>query len=274
MNDQVFRLKRLPAKLLESRLQFIEKRPVSHKMRPLCLGQKLLTLISRMFVGRIEPIVDADPVFWNRFGFRSDMSVEEFYGVMLDRINEWLNEGYDVSMTACDIQGAFTSVPLKKLILAYYEMIKRSKFTEKPFYIVAFVHMWTKNRVVYFEKTCFQLKSGVPMGDPLSPISFLIYLDWNSDSADSMMFYFADDGTIVSRGRGMEKLGEEVKKSFKSFVGYLGTRDLKCEDSKSKFMLLNRTKATAVKHFKSIMDELKIKMVNEMKILGVMCDWQ
>ena len=93
------------------------------------------------------------------------------------------------------------------------------------------------------------LNSGVSMGDPLSPISFSIYLDWNSSSEDSVAFYFADDCTIISRGRSLPAFGGEVKKVFGEFKSFLATRDLKCEDSKSKFMLLNRKKSNGFHTF-------------------------
>ena len=58
INDTVFRQRTLPPKLLQARLQFIDKQPKSEKKRPLCCGQRFLMLITRLAAARLGEVVD------------------------------------------------------------------------------------------------------------------------------------------------------------------------------------------------------------------------
>ena len=286
-NDIVFRKKYLPKKLLRSRLIFVDKKQGSKK-RPICLGSRVIALLDKMVATRISKLVDSDPKFANTFGYRSQLGCEEYFGTLIDQVSQWQNDGKTVGVLQCDVQSAFTSVQHKRLVIAMFDFVERSDGPDKPYYLVAYVFMWLENRKVLFEKTSVVMKSGVPQGSPLSPVVFLVFLDYECGD-EATIYKFADDCTILIQAKSVEELRSSAENIWKNFEKWLKSKDMACEPSKSSFMVLNRTKATIDKHFeKKIVQTAKtaktaktetsvtvvsgIPVVYNIKILGVNVD--
>ena len=274
INDTVFRQRTLPPKLLQARLQFIDKQPKSEKKRPLCCGQRFLVLITRLAAARLEEVVNLDSIFQSRFGFRRKIGVEEYIGSLITKMTDWKSLGSFVGLLQTDISGAYTSVNHKKLILAIFDLINRSEMDadRKPWYLVLFTEEWLDNRVIFFRNTRVVMKNGVPQGDGYSPIAFLVYLAYECADPDVMVFYYADDLSILIRAPTAEGLLKKSQKIFENFKEWCEQKNMKADPEKSKFMLLGRTKQTLDRvkhHFPDILDH---NFVMDMRVLGVQFD--
>jgi len=282
INDCIFRKRTLPSKLLESTLIFVDKKPISSKKRPICLGSRLIALFDKLMTSRISVLVDRDPRFKNVFGYREDLSIEEFYGCLLGKVAEWENGGFSVGAIQVDVASAFTSVCHKRLIIVFYKFIERSNCEEKSWYIVTYIHMWLGegSRVIFYEKTSVRMRSGVPQGSALSPVVFVVFLDYISGDIDCIIMKFADDCTLLIRGKTMPKLKAKIEESFKKFTKWLESRKLGCEPSKSKILILHKSKQTLDTYFDKNTDKkvaanwvfMGIPIVELVKILGVTVD--
>ena len=273
INDSIFRLKLHPT-LLQARLNFIDKIPKSVKKRPLCCGQRLLVLITRMAAARLEKVVNLDEFFQNRFGFRRQLGVEEFTGTLITKLMEWKKQGSYIGMLQTDISGAYTNVHHKKLVLAIYDLIERSAMpdSEKPWFLVLFTEDWLSNRVIFFRNTRVVMKRGVPQGDGYSPIAFIVYLAYECKDLDVLVFCYADDITILIRAPTAQKLLAKSAEIFADFENWCKSKNMKADPDKTKFMMLFRTEQTLlkVKHlFPSILDQ---NFVQNMRVLGIQFD--
>ena len=280
-NDMIFREKYLPKKLLRSRLIFVDKKQGSKK-RPICLGSRVIALLDKMVATRISKLVDADPKFANTFGYRDKLGCEEYFGTFIHQVSEWQNKGEVVGVLQCDVQSAFTSVQHKRLVIAMFEFVERSGQVDKPYYLVAYVYMWLQNRVVLFEKTFVLMKSGVPQGSTLSPVVFLVFLDYECGE-NATVYKFADDCTILIHAKTVEEVKSATEVVWADFEKWLKSKDMACEPSKSSFMILNKTKPTIEKHFDKVTVKTKtseklvtvvsgIPVVYSIKILGITVD--
>lgn len=218
---------------------------------------------------RAAILIDKDPRYSNCFGFIKELGIEEFDGTFIQTVSDWQNAGFEVGCGQVDVEAAFTSIPHKRLILVMYDFVERSKDEEKSYYLVAYTHMWLKNRVVYFQKTSVKMCSGVPQGAAYSPTVFLIYLDYvGNDLVNCKILYYADDVTFLIRSKTMIGLRTTSENVLDHFSNWLQTKELRCENSKSKFMIFNKTAATVDKYF----ENFKIPIKNSIKILGIDMD--
>lgn len=124
LNKSLFEDAKFDPKLNRTRLQFIEKRD-SDKLRPLGIGLRVAAVMDRLAAVRFDALIHKDPKFEESYGFRSDISTEDFYGRMFGVVEAKTLLGNYVSNTQLDIKGAYTSVPHIQLILALDEFIER-----------------------------------------------------------------------------------------------------------------------------------------------------
>ena len=270
-NDIVFRRSMFPHQFQESLLLFIEKSPPSDtgKLRPLCIGQRLSALLGRMVAARVQPMMDDDEVYEDRFGFRTKLGCEEYLGSLFDEVNEARNNKQEIGLIQCDLAGAYTSVSHKRLILAFFEFVNRSKQEIKPWYLVCFVRKWLDNRTIYFEKTAVKMESGIVQGCPFSPVAFVVFLDYVNEWKNARFLYFADDVSFVCRAEDLQKLVDRMKVIFEQFDGWIRGKEMACEPKKSKFMIFHRNKETAEQYFQNFK---KIEVVDSLRVLGVIVD--
>ena len=86
-------------------------------------------------------------------------------------------------------------------------------FWRKSWYLVSYIHMWLGegSRVIYYEKTSILMKSGVPQGSALSPVVFLVFLDYQFDGVECVVLVFADDCSLLVKGKTMTELEVNLK---------------------------------------------------------------
>ena len=270
-NDIVFRRSIFPQQFQESLLLFIEKSPPSDsgKLRPLCIGQRLSALLGRLVAARVQPMMDEDEVYKDRFGFRTKLGCEEYLGSLFDEVIDAKNEKQEIGLIQCDLAGAYTSVSHKRLILAFFEFVDRSKQEIKPWYLVCFVRKWLDNRTIYFEKTATRMDSGIVQGCPFSPVAFVVFLDYVNKWDNARFLYFCDDVSFVCRADKIEELVERMKVIFDEFDGWISAKEMACEPTKSKFMIFHKNKETTEKYFKNFKN---IPVVDHLRVLGVIVD--
>ena len=168
-----------------------------------------MALIENLEGTRLELIFDKDPIYRDRYGFRKKLSVEEYNGNLLAQLEDWKRQGLYVGMFSVDVEGAYTSIPHKRAVIAVYELIKRAETPDrdKAWDLPLFTANWLDSRYVYFQKTCVKMISGVIQGGPFSPPVFLVYFSYESmDKSICRVMIFADDANLILRSETPEGL--------------------------------------------------------------------
>ena len=86
-----------------------------------------MSLIDNLEGSRLELEVDKSPVYKDCYGFRKQLSVEEYAGTLVNQAHEWKKQGLFVGMFQLDVSDAYTSVPQKRAVLAVYHLIKQTE---------------------------------------------------------------------------------------------------------------------------------------------------
>ena len=120
--------------------------------------------MDRLTAVRFDALIHKDPTYDEAYGFRTDISTEDFYGRMFGVVETKSLQGLYVSNTQLDVKGAYTSVPHIELILALDDSIQRTEHPEKHQYLIHFTAKCLENRSVKFEKTTFFMKCGLVQG--------------------------------------------------------------------------------------------------------------
>ena len=245
INDLIFKRDSIPQKFKETRLIFVDKVPVQIKKRPVCIGQKIMCLMDNLEGSRLQLEVDKSPTYKNCYGFRKELSVEEYAGSLVTKAHEWKKLGMFVGMFQLDVSDAYTSVPHKRAVLAIYDLIKSTESEDKnrAWHLVLFTVNWLSARCVYFQKTCVIMESGVIQGGPFSPPVFLVYLSYTSkDKKRCLVMKFADDCGLLLNSPTPEGLRDLAKNTLADFSSWLKSKGMSCAEHKSKFMLMFRKK--------------------------------
>ena len=264
LNKSIFDDEKFDKKLNRTRLVFIDK-PESDKPRPLGIGSRVSAVMDRLTAVRFDALIHKDPTYEEAYGFRTDISTEDFYGRMFGVVEAKSLQGLYVSNTQLDVKGAYTSVPHIELILALDDFIQRTENPEKHQYLIHFTAKWLENRSVVFEKTTFFMRCGLVQGSPVSPPLFVIFLSYTTTSKNSIIMKFADDVNCISWAPTQLELKVEVKNEVGKFEKWLAALSMQFEPTKSRFLLFNRTLKTAEKYF----GDIGIKVVDGMRTLGV-----
>ena len=221
--------------------------------------------MDRIMGVRFDGLIKLDTVYADSYGFRSELSTEQFFGRMFGVVEAKQRLRKYVSLTQLDVKSAYTMVPHVRLILALDDFIKRTENPKSHQYLIHFTVKWLENRTVKFDKTWFKMKCGLVQGSPVSPALFVIFLHYISDSENSVILKFADDVSLLSWAATPELLKKEVKLEVEKFEKWLAEREMIFQPSKSKFILFNRTLKTAQKQF----SDLGIEITDGLRVLGV-----
>ena len=264
LNKSIFTNDAFDPRLNKTRLQLIPK-PDSDKLRPLGIGLRVGAIMDRLAASRFDVLIHLDPVYRECYGFKTVVNTEDFFGRMFGIVEAKKLEGKYVSITQLDVKGAYTSVPHVKLILAMDAFINRTADPKANRYLIHFTAKWLENRTVRFERTEITMLCGLVQGSPVSPPIFVIFMCYESTSANTIILKFADDFSQISWAPTPAELLTEVKTEMKKFETWLDEREMKFEPTKSKFMLFGRTIGTAKKHF----SDVGVEIVDGLRVLGL-----
>ncbi len=242
--------------------------PAADQLRPISLLPVPSKILERVLLLQFRDQLTS----WygaNQFAYRSKSSTLCALISLHDHITKLLDsdDTAAVILLSLDFSKAFDCISHPLLI----GKLKDYNFSDK---FVAFISSYLAGRtqaVKYggFLSELRQVTSGVPQGSVLGPFLFCIYVSSLQATDDiSKMFKFADDTQLISliRKTLFDEDIDTLKCTLNSIKTWSSGNKLRLNNDKSKAIVYQKSKSQAV-----CMDDIdvSIKVVNEMKILGV-----
>lgn len=122
--------------------------------------------------GKIYPIIHR-----NQYGFKPKCSTYDNILILIQKIKEAIDNGYELPVAFIDIKAAFDSISHIALL---------DKLRRYGIYKHTLLHNWIKafisNRYICtaangYQSTWFKLTAGVPQGCVLSPLLFIFFIN-------------------------------------------------------------------------------------------------
>ena len=117
--------------------------------------------------------------------------------------------------------------------------------------------------------------SGVPQGSVLGPLLFLLYTSDLFLGLDNNLVGYADDSTlmaVINNPSSRARTVESVNKDLVSISEWCAAWGMKLNPTKTKSMVISRSRTTVPPLPALVMDGVVLQRVNELKTLGVILD--
>ena len=224
--NTAFKEGQVPESLAVGKMTLIDKKAPSlfvKDKRPLTVSSVLLSVITKILHGRLDPICEAEGYYGAvQYGFRKNLSMSDCVFILLAAIRRAKRKGQTISF--CDIAKAYDSVDRELLYLKLDSLGfgGRVKALIQSMYYNDCVQVRIRGGLsapLWFTK-------GVKQGCVLSPLLFALYISSlgnflhslqegvNFDGLVVSALFFADDLVLISptRRRGMERMFRAVQR--------------------------------------------------------------
>jgi hypothetical protein len=169
----------------------------------------------------------------NQHGFRRGHSTTSALVSLVTEALEALEGGESLELTLCDLSKAFDCVS-HQLLLAKLEHYGVSNSALKTMAS----YLQNRRQVVEIEGARSEevvLAHGVPQGSILGPLLFLVLV--NDLDLDGRTLLFADDTTLLTRGRDLDLLHEESAALFNLAKDWFAANKLQLNEEKTQSLL-------------------------------------
>ena len=164
--------------------------------RPISLLSVLSKLFEKLFVTKLEPILDRKRILPDRqFGFRQKQATTGQVHRMTNEINKALESNKYCTAAFLDIRQAFDKVwhtgllyKIRKILPDNIYIILKS-YLENRYFLIKYREEYT---------SLHPLLSRVPQGSVLGPLLYLPYTADLPNTADSITATFADDTAVLA----------------------------------------------------------------------------
>lgn len=166
-------------------------------------------------------------------GFRRERSTTTAVLSLASRITETFESGNSLALTLCDLSRAFDCVPHDILLS------KLKSYGVKGITLQTISsYLEDRRQVVSLEGACSASKEivhGVPQGSVLGPLLFLILI--NDLGADGRALLFADDTTLVTEGKCIERMRSEAGTLLERTMEWFASNKLKLNEDKTQLLI-------------------------------------
>lgn len=265
-----------PQRWKESKIILIPKgngedKSEENKYRPIAINSILGKILEKLIKDRIYYFLFKNHHFNKKqFGFTHGTSTTTALEEIIKRINQAKIDKLNSMLIALDIKNAFNSIKPEVVIQKLEEY-------KCPNNLIKLADNILRNRKIIYETDGVKIKktltSGSPQGSPLSPLC------WNITIGDLLetqlqegvhIQAFADDVVLHIKFRSRKEVEEKATKALTLINQWAHQKGITLNKEKSEYMIIGKQYISHQPQIKIGQD--KIKMVNEMKILGVVLD--
>lgn len=192
--------------------------------------------------------------------------------VLLNATEEWklaLDDNKCVGTVLMDLSKAFDCLPHKLFIAKLYAY----GFSVDACTLLASYLSNRTQRVKHYgtKSDWYPLNKGVPQGSILGPVIFNIFINDLLYSIEDGIYNYADDNTVSVIYDDIDIVKEALSMKSKYCMDWFKENMLKANPSKFQFMLMHRTINGDIAH-ELIIDDIRLKNVNSVKLLGINID--
>jgi exonuclease III len=210
-------------------------------------------------------------------GFREKHSCESAIQFIL---NSWRNSAEEGKITIAvflDFKRAFETIDRSLLL----EKLKKYGFSENSVRLLDSYLSERRQFVFANGKKSDEkfVELGVPQGSVLGPLLFILYInDLPRHLKDVLIKIFADDTLLSVSDVSYESAANTMNNVLKSVVAWLKINKVKLNTSKTKYMVIAKSKkkltslSEEIKRYEILIENECIERVNVIKYLGVMID--
>lgn len=202
--------------------------------RPISIIPALAKLLETIMKEQLYSYFENNNLFLDRqHGFRRGRSTASAVLSLVEKITGAFEDRESVSITLCDLSKAFDCVSHRLLLrkIAHYGI------SDKVHSMLASYLVNRKQMVVLdgARSTLKSLNHGVPQGSVLGPLLFLILV--NDLVLDGRTLLFADDTTLVTRGKDVRAIEVEAAEVLKLARRWFQENKLQMNEGKTQKLL-------------------------------------
>lgn len=237
----------------------------------------ILPALSKMFEyimndSMMSFVNDRNMISNHQYGFRHGFNTTSHLIHLTDTIRETINKGSCGVLVGLDLSKAFDRVDHFKLISKLREDFRFSKTACK----LLFSYVSGRSQFVSLNSVHSDIQSincGVPQGSILGPLLFILYINdiVNHIDVSCCPFLYADDIHLFFVGVSFSSLVVPINSTLENIKVWLDRNYLCINSSKTKAMCFGTTSG-ALSDLGIYMNDVRVDIVHELKVLGIILD--
>ena len=243
--------------------------------RPISILPSLSKIIERVIYNQIYNYFSENNLFYNsQYGFRKKHSTEYACLELVDKVVNYMENGYTPIAFFLDLSKAFDTINYEILIckLQFYGFDASS---------LNLIKNYLDNRKHYMQieeskSDVLPIFLGLPQGSILGPLLFLIYLNnFNIASNYFEFILYADDSTLIAplKSHKNVNVSHMINNELIKIQTWLSVNKLSLNLSKTKFMLFHTNKRKLVNKIPDVMlNNINVERVSKFNFLGINLD--
>ena len=238
--------------------------------RPISILSIISKILERAAHTQLESYLTQKNLLYSyQSGFRRGYSTDTCLTNLLDFIRVSISEGDYVGMVMLDLQKAFDTVN-HTILCEKLELMGVGCVDWFASYLS------NRNQIVTINDNCSSpglVSCGVPQGSILGPLLFLCYINDMCLSVDCKLLLYADDSTLLVRGKFAEEIADILSKNLKSCSNWLVDNKLSLHLGKTEAILFgSKRRLKNSLNFQVKCNGIDIKNVTSVKYLGLILD--
>ena len=240
--------------------------------RPISLLSNINKIIEKIMYKRLYSFLSINKCIYDlQFGFRNNHSTNHALIDLTEDIRESLDNNNLAIGVFIDLQKAFDTVQHDILLykLDHYGIRGVANDWLRSY-------LSNRHQVVCINGIDSNLKFtniGVPQGSVLGPLLFLVYInDLNKAIRFSKTRLFADDTSLLTKGKSPKQLQKFLNLDLKNLCKWLKANKISLNTSKTELIIFKNHKKAINFNFKIMINGRKLIPTNYVKYLGIYLD--
>ena len=248
-----------------------EDETIMGNYRPVSILPMFSKVFERLMYDRLISFIDEHNILYKyQFGFRQGHGTDLALITLIDKISREVDEGNNVLGVFLDFTKAFDTVD-HQILLNKLELYGVRGVAHK------WITNYLKDRKQYvclneIKSNLCAVTCGVPQGSILGPLLYLIYVNDIVNISSVIPILFADDTNIFLTGKNIGNLMGQMNQELSKLVEWVNVNKLSLNISKTKYMIFSNRNVIQDGNLNLLINNVKLKRVNQTKFLGVIID--